>query len=86
MNKKKPSQLARFISYFKPHKTLFLLDLAAAVLLAACELFYPNVTRAILSDYIPGGEWKMILACSGVLIAVYIIKYALTYFTGYCRA
>ena len=83
MNKKKPSQLARFISYFKPHKTLFLLDLAAAVLLAACELFYPNVTRAILSDYIPGGEWKMILACSGVLIAVYIIKYALTYFTGY---
>ena len=82
-NKKKPSQLARFISYFKPHKTLFFLDLAAAVLLAACELLYPNVTRAILSDYIPGGEWQMILACSALLIAVYVIKYCLTYFTGY---
>ena len=83
MNKKKPSQFSRFVSYFKPHKTLFLLDLAAAMVLAACELFYPNVTRAILSSYIPGGEWKMILACSVLLIAVYLIKYGLTYFTGY---
>ena len=83
MNKKKPSQFSRFVSYFKPHKTLFLLDLAAAMVLAACELFYPNVTRAILSSYIPGGEWKMILACSALLIAVYLIKYGLTYFTGY---
>ena len=83
MNKKKPSRFSRFVSYFKPHKTLFLLDLAAAMVLAACELFYPNVTRAILSSYIPGGEWKMILACSVLLIAVYLIKYGLTYFTGY---
>lgn len=83
MEKKNPGRIARFISYFKPHKTLFLLDLAAAVLLAACELLYPNVTRAILSDYIPGGEWRMILACSALLIVVYVIKYFLTYFTGY---
>lgn len=80
---KQQTQLARFISYFKPHKTLFFLDLAAAVVLAGCELFYPNVTRAILSTYIPWGEWRMILACSALLIGVYIIKYLLTYFTGY---
>lgn len=83
MNKKKPNQLSRFIAYFKPHKTLFFLDLCAAVVLAACELLYPNVTRAILSSYIPGGEWRMILACSALLIGVYVIKYFLTYFTGY---
>lgn len=80
---KKQTQLARFISYFKLHKTLFFLDLAAAVVLAGCELLYPNVTRAILSTYIPGGEWRMILACSALLIGVYVIKYLLTYFTGY---
>ncbi|MBQ8350471.1 MAG: ABC transporter ATP-binding protein [Clostridia bacterium] len=80
---KKPSHLSRFISYFKPHRRLFFLDSAAAILLAACELFYPNVTRAILSDYIPGGEWRMILVCSVLLIVVYLMKYGLTYFTGY---
>ncbi len=83
MKSKKPSQLRRFIGYFKPHKTLFILDSLAAVILAGCELFYPNVTRAILSTYIPMQNWQMILLSSLLLIGVYLVKYVLTYFTGY---
>ena len=33
--------LKRFIKYYKPHKGLLTLDLICAVLVAACNLFYP---------------------------------------------
>ena len=43
----------RFIQYYKPHKTLFFLDMGAALLTAVCDLFYPIITRTILNDYLP---------------------------------
>ena len=43
----------KFISYYKPHKKMFFLDLLAAFLISICDLFYPILTRSILYDFIP---------------------------------
>lgn len=80
---KRRGNLARFLSYFRPHRRLFFLDMAAVVILAACDLLYPNVTRTILSTYIPEARTDRILAASLLLLTVYLIKMGLTYFTAY---
>ena len=44
--------LKKFISYYKPHKKMFFLDLLAAFFISICDLFYPILTRTILYDFI----------------------------------
>ena len=80
---KKTSMIRRFAAYFKPHKGLFIADNTAGVLLALCDLFYPNITRTILNTHIPEGNFKMIGILAAVLLAIYLAKTYLTYFTGY---
>ena len=45
-------KLKFFISYYRPHKLLFFLDMGAALLLALIDMLYPLVTRTMLNDYI----------------------------------
>lgn len=81
--KKKPGMLRRFAAYFVPHKALFFADNGAGVILAACDLFYPNITRTMLNEYIPAGRMDLILVWAAVLLGIYLLKMYLTYFTGY---
>ena len=52
--------LKKFISYYKPHKKMFFLDLLAAFFISVCDLFYPILTRSILYDFIPNKKLKVI--------------------------
>ena len=45
--------IKKFISYYKPHKKIFFLDLLAALIVAACDLVYPMMTRTLVNDSIP---------------------------------
>ena len=40
--------IKRFIRYYKPHLALFVADMLAALALAACDLFYPMITRQMI--------------------------------------
>lgn len=77
------SMIKRFISYYKDHKLLFSLDLAAAFFLAAIELVYPAATTEIVDKYIPNGEIGKLLFMIGVLVILYIIMAGLNYFINY---
>lgn len=70
----------RFLSYYKPHKTLLLLDLLAALLFAACNLVYPTVSRSIINDLIPGRNLRMILVFAVLLLVIHLFKMGLNYF------
>ena len=72
--------LRRFIAYYKPHKTLFFLDLLAALLFAVCNLVYPSFSRSIINDFIPNENLSMLLLFAGLLVLVYLIKTGLNYF------
>ena len=45
--------LKRFIKYYKPHKKIFIADMAASFLVAVIGMGYPIITRYMLNDFIP---------------------------------
>ena len=75
--------LKRFIRYYKPYKKLFILDLLAAFLVSACDLFYPMITRNIINDVIPNKQIKLLFVFAIVLTLIFLIKAGLTYFMQY---
>ncbi|MBQ6569710.1 MAG: ABC transporter ATP-binding protein [Clostridia bacterium] len=75
--------LKRFISYYKPHKRLFIMDMTAAFLVALIGIVYPIVTRSMLNDLIPNKNYRMIVIFGLLLLALYGIKMLLNFFIQY---
>lgn len=75
--------IKRFIKYYKPHKTLFILDMICAFFAALCDLVYPMITRNLINDYIPNKALRLIIIWVVILVVIYIIKYFLNYFIQY---
>ena len=48
--------LKRFIKYYKPHRSLFAITLAAAILGAVLTVFIPAITRRLLDESIPNED------------------------------
>lgn len=45
--------IKRFAGYYKPHLSLFILDMICATTVAVIDLVFPMFTRSILKNYIP---------------------------------
>lgn len=75
--------LKRFISYYKPYKKMFCLDLLVATISAICDLVYPMITRNVVNNVIPNREFRFIIVFAGVLLAVYVIKMFCAYWMQY---
>mgnify|MGYP004674919745 CR=1 FL=1 len=45
--------LKRFISYYRPHRRLFILDMLASLAVSLVGILYPIITRLMLNDLIP---------------------------------
>lgn len=75
--------LKLFISYYKPHRKLFALDMTASILIAACGLFYPSIVKNIINDYVPNGKLSLLCIWSAVLLGIYLLKCLCNYIVGY---
>ena len=76
--------LKKFVSYYKPHLGLFIFDMISAVIVAACNLFYPTIARNIIDEFTSGGIVLDTIVFSAVLLLiVYIIKAVFQYVIGY---
>lgn len=75
--------IKRFAKYYRPHLALFSADMACALLLAVCDLFYPMITRNMLNDYIPNEKMRLLLVWAGALLLIYLTKMALNHFVNY---
>lgn len=79
----------RFISYYKPYKKMFCLDMLASLIIAFVGMGYPILTNKILKDIVPSEELlknekiKFILIFGLVLLLCYIVRMFLTYFVQY---
>lgn len=74
--------IIKFISYYKPHRKLFVIDMICAFIVALCDLIYPMIARNITNDYIklePNIALRSILICGAVLLSIYIVKALLSY-------
>ncbi len=72
--------IRRFAKYYKPYMGTFILDLLAALTVAACNLLLPFVTRLMLNDYIKNSDLTMVLTFSAILLGAYLTKVALNYY------
>ncbi len=72
-----------FSVYYKPHKGLFAVDMLSAFFISLCNLFYPRITQNIINIYVPNRALQLLLVWSGVLLAIYLVKAALTYVVQY---
>ena len=75
--------IKRFIRYYRPHKTIFTLDMLASLLVALISALYPMLTRRALHDLIPSRNYRMIVVFGAALLALYFIRMLLNYFIQY---
>ena len=72
--------LKRFISYYRPHRRLFILDMLASLAVSLVGILYPIITRLMLNDLIPEKRYRTIILCGAGLLLLYIVRMLLNYF------
>ena len=75
--------LKRFISYYRPHKTIFVLDMLASLLVALVGIVYPIITREMLNELIPNKQYRMIVFAGIGLLLLYVVRMLLNFFIQY---
>ena len=84
MNKSKSKRaLMHFISYYKPHRKLFFIDLVCAFVISVIDLFFPTLTREVLQTVIPSGQIATFWIFIGVMVLMYITRTALQFVVNY---
>ncbi len=75
--------LKRFLSYYKPHKKTFALDMLASLAVALIGVIYPVVTRTMLNDLIPNRNYRMVVILGLSLFLLYFVRMLLNFFIQY---
>ena len=77
------SLLAIFLSYFKPHLRLFLLDMGCAFTVSAIDLAFPLVTRGALYELLPDRKYQAFFLVMGVMVLCYVLRSLLSFVIAY---
>ncbi|HMA69358.1 MAG TPA: ABC transporter ATP-binding protein [Candidatus Mcinerneyibacterium sp.] len=71
--------LKKFISYYKPHIKLFILDMFVALIATIVEVFFPFFTRKLLREHIPSKNVDLIVTTFLIIIGIFIVKMICNY-------
>lgn len=77
------SILRHFLSYYKKHIRLFVLDIACALVIAAIDLTFPLVTRYAIGTLLPQNLYTTFYLIMGALVAAYVLRALFTYIVTY---
>src|SRR5690625_6124264 len=75
--------IRRFISYYKPHRRLFMIDFTSALIVALLELAFPVAVQWFIDTLLPGGNWNIIILTSVGLLLIYSLSTFLHYIVTY---
>lgn len=75
--------IKQFISYYKPHKWLFILDMVAATFIAATDLIFPQITRAFINDILPNNDMERLVKVAIAMFFLYIFRFVMDYVVGF---
>ena len=65
--------LRRFISYYRPYKGLFFLDMGVAVIASLLSILVPTLTRQLLRVEIPEGNFSNMVIIFAMMLLIYVI-------------
>ena len=77
------SALRIFLSYFKPHRGLFILDMICALMIALIDLAFPYISRWCMYELLPQSAYRTFFAAMGVVGIAFAVRAVLTYIIGY---
>ena len=77
---KKTHPLKIFLSYYGPHKHLFILDMTCALLICLIDLAFPYASREVVNDLLPNQEYRVFFIVISIFVCAYIAK-GFLYFT-----
>ncbi len=75
----KSNMLKRFISYYRPYKGLFTLDMSAAVIGSLLSIAFPQITRELLRNHIPNKNWQGMMTLFIIMLCIYVVQIFTTY-------
>lgn len=73
----------RFISYYKPHKKLFFIDMFFAFLISIADLIFPVFSRKMINEIIPAGRMDLLVKWTIMMILLFILRYVSFYIVAY---
>ena len=77
------SPLRIFLSYFRPHRRLFLMDLGCALLISLIDLTFPAVSRWCMYELLPQSAYSAFFAVMAVVFLAFALRALLTYVICY---
>jgi ATP-binding cassette, subfamily B, bacterial len=80
---KNKSEFQIFLSYFKPHIGLFLMDMVCALAIALIDLAFPAISRWCMYTLLPQNAWKTFWLVMLAVFAAYILRSVFTYMIWY---
>ena len=80
INYKKTHPLKIFLSYYGPHKHLFILDMTCALLICLIDLAFPYASREVVNNLLPNQEYRVFFIVIVIFVCAYIGK-GFLYFT-----
>lgn len=75
--------LKKFISYYKPYRKLFALDMSCAFLIATIDLAFPLIARQFINDIIPNGKLRIFYIFIIALLILAVVRAVLNYIIDY---
>ncbi|MGG3913811.1 ABC transporter ATP-binding protein [Rossellomorea vietnamensis] len=75
--------IRRFFSYYRPHRRLFYIDFACAVLVGLLELGFPLAVSWFIDSLLPEGNWSTILSVSAGLLVLYLLSSSMQFVVNY---
>ncbi|MGI6701234.1 MAG: ABC transporter ATP-binding protein [Christensenellales bacterium] len=74
--------IRKFVTFYKPYKKLFLIDMLCAVMVSVIDLAFPQILRYLTNNVFTaaGDIVKLIVFFAAGLVAMYIIRYFCQYF------
>lgn len=73
----------KFISYYRNHLGLFIIDMIAALIMAGIDLLYPSFTRTFMNDYIPNSNVSAMISVNVLLLILFIIRLICNHIVNY---
>lgn len=77
----KKSLIGRFVSYYRPHLPLFLLDMTCALIISAIDVAFPWVFNYALDNLL--GQFDKLLVITLLCVAAFLLRSGLYYIVTY---
>ena len=72
-----------FLSYYKPHLKLFILDMCCALGIALVDLAFPWASRQALNELLPQSLYAAFFTVMGILLAAYALRSVMYFIVTY---